>query len=116
MALLAVVFSVVLATFASSPNADASVTVPGPPTGVKATPGNASTIITWSAPSSDGGSAITGYVATTSPGSKTCTTTGAKTCKVQRLTNGTTTWSDTTCPDGTKSNNDNGTCINDLAP
>ena len=38
-------------------------TVPGAPTGVAATPGNASAVVTWNAPS-DGGSAITGYTVT----------------------------------------------------
>ena len=43
----------------------------------------------WSAPASDGGSPITGYTATSSPGAKTCTTTGALSCTVSGLTNGT---------------------------
>ena len=37
-------------------------TVPGAPTKVSATAGNASATLTWTAPSSDGGAAITGYV------------------------------------------------------
>lgn len=36
-------------------------TVPGPPTGVTATPGNGLIMFNWSAPASDGGSAITSY-------------------------------------------------------
>ncbi|OWY60551.1 hypothetical protein B7486_68570, partial [cyanobacterium TDX16] len=36
-------------------------TVPGAPTGVSATPGNGQVQVAWSAPSSDGGSAITAY-------------------------------------------------------
>ena len=36
-------------------------TVPGAPSGVSATPGNTQTTLTWSAPGSNGGAAITGY-------------------------------------------------------
>ena len=43
---------------------------------------------TWSAPSSTGGSPITGYTATSSPGSFTCSAT-VPTCIVTGLTNGT---------------------------
>ena len=41
------------------------------------------------APASDGGSAIVGYTVTASPGGRTCTTTGAISCTVTGLTNGT---------------------------
>ena len=40
----------------------ALATVPGAPTKVSAKAGNASATLTWTAPSSDGGAAITGYV------------------------------------------------------
>ena len=63
--------------------------VPGAPTSVIATPGNASALVSWAAPASDGGSPITGYTATSAPGGKTCTTTGALSCTVTGLTNGT---------------------------
>src|SRR5271157_5563071 len=36
-------------------------TVPGAPTGLAAAPGNAQVVLTWVAPASNGGSAITGY-------------------------------------------------------
>ena len=45
--------------------------------------------MSWKAPSSTGGSAITRYTVTSSPGGKTCTTTGALSCTVSGLTNGT---------------------------
>jgi hypothetical protein len=63
--------------------------VPGAPTAVHATAGNAQATVSWSAPASNGGSPITGYTVTSSPGGKTCTTTGALTCEVSGLTNGT---------------------------
>ncbi len=66
-----------------------SATVPGAPTSVTATAGNAQATVSWSAPGSDGGAAITGYTATSNPGSRTCTTTGATSCTVTGLTNGT---------------------------
>ena len=62
---------------------------PGAPTGVSATAGNGQATVTWSAPSSNGGASITGYTVTSSPGSKTCTTTGSLSCAVSGLTNGT---------------------------
>ncbi len=43
-------------------------TVPGAPTGVSGTPGNAQVGLTWTAPASTGGSAITGYTVTPSIG------------------------------------------------
>ena len=64
-------------------------TAPGAPTGVKATAGNAKALVSWSAPSSNGGSPITGYTVTSAPGGDSCTTTGALSCTVSGLTNGT---------------------------
>lgn len=48
--------------------AAARTTVPGVPTKVSAKAGNASATLTWTAPSSDGGTAITGYVIKASHG------------------------------------------------
>ena len=90
LSLVSAVGLLVLGIGISAPAAYASVTVPGAPTGLKATPGNAAAVVKWTAPANNGGSAITGYTVTTTPGSKTCTTTGAKTCTVHSLTNGTT--------------------------
>ncbi len=70
-------------------------TIPGSPTGVSATRGNASAVVTWTAPASNGGSAITSYKVTATDlttavnGNETCTwTTGPLTCTVLLLTNG----------------------------
>ena len=63
-------------------------TVPGAPLAVSATAGNAQVTVSWAAPTSNGGSAITGYSVTGSPGGS-CTTAGATTCTVSPLSNGT---------------------------
>ncbi|MEI6048947.1 MAG: FISUMP domain-containing protein, partial [Bacteroidota bacterium] len=66
----------------------APATVPGAPTIGTATAGNLQATVTFTAPASDGGSAITGYTVTSSPGSKTGTGT-ATSITVTGLTNGT---------------------------
>ena len=63
-------------------------TPPGPPTLSSVTPGNGQVALLWSPPAADGGSAITGYVATASPGGGTCATSGATSCSIAGLTNG----------------------------
>jgi LPXTG-motif cell wall-anchored protein len=62
---------------------------PQPPLNVTATPGDAKATISWGAPTNTGGSPITGYSATASPGGKSCTTTTATSCTITGLTNGT---------------------------
>ena len=59
------------------------------PQSVVAAPASASAVISWSAPATNNGSPITGYTVTSSPGNLTCTTTGATSCTVSGLTNGT---------------------------
>ncbi len=66
-----------------------ATTAPGAPTGVSATPGNTHASVSWTAPANNGGSAITGYTVTASPGGQTATTAGATTVTVTGLTNGT---------------------------
>ncbi len=65
----------------------AAPTVPGAPTIVSATSGNTEVIVTWTAPA-DGGSAITGYTVSASPGPATATTAGATSAAVTNLSNG----------------------------
>lgn len=77
----------------SSPSAAATATprtVPGAPTQVGASPGDRTARVTWSAPASNGGAAITGYTATASPGGATCTSSAAaRACTIGGLSNGT---------------------------
>ena len=64
-----------------------SVIVPGAPTALHAQAGALSVHLTWNAPQSDGGSAITTYVARSHPGSFSCTST-ALSCTMSGLSNG----------------------------
>jgi len=80
--------SVFSSSFAA-PAVFANSAAPGAPKKVAGVAGNASVVVSWSAPSSDGGSVITGYTVTASGGgSHTCTTRGDRSCKVPGLTNG----------------------------
>ncbi len=66
----------------------ASHAVPGSPLGVSGTPSDRAVRVTWTAPVSDGGLAITAYAVTASPGGATCTSAGLS-CVVSGLTDGT---------------------------
>jgi hypothetical protein len=63
---------------------------PGPPTSIEAVGINTGIAVSWTAPSSDGGSPITGYTvrAKRPRSSGTCTSSGATTCTVTGLVNG----------------------------
>ena len=75
-------------TWTNSVGATASGIVPGAPTSPVATAGNAQASVAFTAPASAGGSAITGYTVTSSPGGLTAT--GASSpLVVTSLTNGT---------------------------
>lgn len=68
-----------------------TVALPDAPTSVTATAGQGSATITWTAPTNDGGSAITGYTVTAVPiGTCTPNPATAATCTVSGLVNGTT--------------------------
>lgn len=61
----------------------------GAPTAVSGTRGDRAVAVAWTAPASDGGSAISSYLVTAAPGGATCTATGATACTVEGLANGT---------------------------
>ena len=66
-----------------------SPVLPGAPTSVTGTAGDTTVAVSWHAAAAHG-HPITGYTATASPGGHTCTTTGALSCTVNGLTNGST--------------------------
>ncbi|MCX6391761.1 MAG: fibronectin type III domain-containing protein [Actinobacteria bacterium] len=68
----------------------AAVSTPGAPTAVAARAGNGSALVSWTAPSDDGGAIVSRYTATAAPGGQTCAwTTGDLACTLTGLTNGT---------------------------
>ena len=82
------------ATASRSFTVSAGATPPGAPTGVSATAKSAGAQVSWTAPSSGGGSPITGYRITPyvggSAGTATTTTSAATSASVTGLSNGTT--------------------------
>ena len=69
-----------------------ATSVPGPPQNVAVSPMDSALGVSWAAPKHDGGLPIKKYVATASRRGTTggkCTTTGATTCVITGLTNGT---------------------------
>jgi subtilisin family serine protease len=63
-------------------------TAPSAPRNVRGSAGDQLVTLYWEAPLDNGSRIVTTYTATSSPGSKTCTSTGALTCIVRGLTNG----------------------------
>ncbi|KRO55639.1 MAG: hypothetical protein ABR77_06035, partial [Acidimicrobiia bacterium BACL6 MAG-120322-bin79] len=63
-------------------------TAPSAPRNVRGSVGDQLVALYWEAPLDNGSRTITSYIATSNPGSKTCTSTGALTCIVRGLTNG----------------------------
>ena len=72
---------------ASSPILSTPVTTPGKPTFNAPEVGDGQVTLSWRAPSTNGGSAVTGYSVIGTP-SGACTTTGALTCRISGLSNG----------------------------
>ncbi|HEY0492053.1 MAG TPA: fibronectin type III domain-containing protein, partial [Candidatus Dormibacteraeota bacterium] len=64
-------------------------TAPAAPTAVMGTPGDGQATVSWTAPSDDGGSAITGYTVTASDGTTATAGGSALSATVSGLTNGT---------------------------
>jgi hypothetical protein len=62
---------------------------PPPPTAVTAQAGDAQTIVRWTAPTGDGGAAITGYRVTATPGGSTVDVADVTSAVFANLTNGT---------------------------
>ena len=62
---------------------------PGAPTGVTATAGDTTAVVSWTAPASLGTGTFTGYTATAQPGGASCSTTTTG-CTITGLTDGTT--------------------------
>ena len=87
-----VVISLLLCAFAliaipSSAGATPRLRKPGRPTSVVVTPVHTAIVASWSAPNTNGGSTITGYEASVTPGRETCVVTGT-TCLATGLKNG----------------------------
>lgn len=72
-----------------APAQAADAGVPGAPTATTAHAGVNQAKVSWQPPTSDGGSAVTGYTATASPGGQTCAAASTATsCTVTGLSNG----------------------------
>jgi outer membrane protein OmpA-like peptidoglycan-associated protein/predicted RNA-binding protein with TRAM domain len=64
-------------------------TPPSPPLGVTTSTTGTTATVSWTAPTSDGGSPITSYVVTSSPSGLTCTAIGTTSCTITGLKIGT---------------------------
>jgi titin len=64
--------------------------VPSAPLNVVASSSVGGVVVSWTAPASDGGAAITGYLVSVMPGGSACSTSGATSCVVSGLATGTT--------------------------
>jgi murein DD-endopeptidase MepM/ murein hydrolase activator NlpD len=75
--------------WSAASNAIIPTSVPRQPLGVSATPANQAATVTWSAPSFDGGSPISGYTVTMSPGGTSVgAASGARSATVKNLGSG----------------------------
>jgi len=79
-------FNAVGQSQASAPSEPAQVqNVPGAPIEIKATRKGSTVSISWRAPKSTGGSKVSEYLVTSSPGNRTCNTKAATTCRISGL-------------------------------
>ena len=60
---------------------------PTEPRTVQVAPGARSAAVSWAAPSDNGGTPITGYTATATPGGQSCTADSSRSCTITGLTN-----------------------------
>ena len=74
--------------FSTSSSAVTPATTPGAPTSVVGIFANGQSVVSWNAPASTGGSAITSYTVTSTPGSFICAT-ASTSCAVSSLSGGT---------------------------
>lgn len=89
LALAAVAASAVsMAVAAAAPASAGAAARPGPPSGVTAAARDHGALVTWKAPSSGGGSPVTGYVITASPGGRTVRTAAVTSFLAGGLANG----------------------------
>lgn len=65
-----------------------ATSAPAAPSGVSVITGDKAARVNWLAPLDTGGSPITGYTATATPGGQFCASTGELTCRITGLTNG----------------------------
>lgn len=80
-------WSTAVSATTQSPPAPVPTSPPGAPTGVVATPGNASATVAWAPPSDTGSFPVSGYVVRAQPGAQTCLSTSTS-CTVEGLSNG----------------------------
>src|SRR5205807_1067858 len=83
------IWSIGSATAAAPAPVPAPISVPGAPSIGTASAGNAQATLTWTAPTSNGGSPITSYTVTAAPGGQTAMVAPATSATVSALTNGT---------------------------
>lgn len=83
-----VLLALTLMTLPGAATAAPGTKKPGAPQSLVATPVNTAIVVSWTAPATDGGSPITGYVDAIASNSAACTPTGPTSCIATGLKNG----------------------------